>query len=63
MTFYRGRAQNGQDKYTLVMDWWSAMIIGIIIGFYIGNLWGHADQIKIFMEEAPNYMQGYLSSQ
>ena len=39
------------------------MIIGIIIGFYIGNLWGHADQIKIFMEEAPNYMQGYLSSQ
>lgn len=35
-----GRAENGQDKYTIVFEWPKILIIGLIIGMVVGFMLG-----------------------
>jgi hypothetical protein len=40
MTILRGRAENGQDKYTFVFEWPRIILIGLIIGLLAGFMLG-----------------------
>ena len=39
---YKGRARNGQDKYTIIFEWHYLIIVGVIVGVIAGAAVGYS---------------------